>query len=1175
MGNLRGMGNIQGKLALKALLLVACGALLLAGCRGPLQPPSTEHDTPGTGSISLTIGMGGLGRTIQPEWPDYFGDVEFRLCLLAPSTGAGNTPGIFSTPLPVAYGGQTVRVELPTGTWDLRISALRAGDERPFARGLRENIQVGSGSNGTIAVELLPIRGGTGTFRWGIEFHADVYTAMMELTRLDEAGFPYPDSLLSVDLVVDGVSQVPYPDGLSLESGEYRVIFWLSDRNDRSAVRSAVLRIYDNMESFFGDQHAWFLADDLFTVTLLEVILRAWNSATGEWDFVAEGVMPLHFDILGIIGVTVPEFHADAGGFVYWLNRITNADNVPGADDPEGLSMARLRAMVDAALLGMAGNDPSFANASFESQQAAEDAIRDVLVHGPLPNGSLVGNIDWASGNIAVVTVIGAYDTYYLVEIAFTGVIGGYTLTQGENLAERFEWLRANALSGGMYIVEVSEDEDVAPAVTAIPAGRTNLRIVLRGRGEMRNINLAENGNLFSIPSGVTLVLYNNLTLVGRCADGPAGANNNSALVLVGTGGTLEMHYGTRIIGNTNGTFAGSTGGGVNVDVGRFIMHGGEISGNTAGQGGGIRAAGTNAFVMHGGTISGNTARATGGGVHTWLGTATFTMHSGAIYGNTSEGNGGGVFSDAPFRMIGGVVYDNTALGNGGGVFVAGAEFRMDSGTIYGNTASGNGGGVFNEGNFRIYNGLVHGNNGANENTANYGAALYNLGIVNHGTFNGAGTVFTPFGHLFTTDDTIEVEAGSLIRPGAFQRPLFPTEGSLAEQLRWLRHYAQNDNMYDIVIRSNEYLAPALTALPRARTNLHIALSGGGGMRYISLAENGNLFSIPSGVTLVLYNNLTLLGRCVDGPAGANNNTALVLVDTGGTLEMHDGTRIIGNTNGVFAGSTGGGVNVDVGRFIMHGGEISGNTAGQGGGIRAAGTNAFVMHDGTISGNTARANGGGVHAWLGTATFTMHGGAIYGNTAGENGGGVFINNAQFRMSDGTIYGNEAAVMPEANRNADGSGLGAALFNGEAVQSQLGTFNEAGTVFTATGTLTTTNDTIRIMDGEIVETLGITVSLVPFYAMDGVTVQDIDISLSAGGTTTVTVQNHTDYEAGSIRWFHDGDEITGNAISNDGSVFTMDSRIHGNRIGPHSVTVEARRENGGALHSLSINFRVGL
>ena len=250
---------------------------------------------------------------------------------------------------------------------------------------------------------------------------------------------------------------------------------------------------------------------------------------------------------------------------------------------------------------------------------------------------------------------------------------------------------------------------------------------------------------------------------------------------------------------------------------------------------------------------------------------------------------------------------------------------------------------------------------------------------------------------------------------------------TLAEQLAWLRINAQSGGNHTITISRDESLTPAQAGLPNIN-NLTITLRGDGTMRTISLAANGSLFDVNSGVTLVLDNNVTLRGR-------TGNDNSVVQVQPGGTLVMNTGARITGNTETGTVNTWGGGVML-WGSFTMNGGEISNNSANWGGGVQVQGT--FNMHGGTISNNTARSGGGGVHTW-GSDTvqgaFTMHNGTISGNTVtGGNyidGGGVRVSDGGiFTMHNGRIFNNAV----NSNTGANGGGVSVrgtfTMLNGE-------------------------------------------------------------------------------------------------------------------------------------------------
>jgi hypothetical protein len=210
----------------------------------------------------------------------------------------------------------------------------------------------------------------------------------------------------------------------------------------------------------------------------------------------------------------------------------------------------------------------------------------------------------------------------------------------------------------------------------------------------------------------------------------------------------------------------------------------------------------------------------------------------------------------------------------------------------------------------------------------------------------------------------------------------------------------------NVQIRLDVSPPPTFSTTPNG-SKLTITLKGTGKLSFHNQSNSGNLIRIGANQTLIIDSeDLTLEGR-------QNNNDSLVYVETGGKLELKNGT-ITGNTASG-GDSRGGGVYV-AGTFTMSGGEISGNTVTGdranstyfGGGVYVAGT--FTMEDGKISGNTSKNTGtrggdggGGVYV---AGTFSMSGGEISDNTATYSGGGVRVAGT-FTMEDGKISGNTA------------------------------------------------------------------------------------------------------------------------------------------------------------------------
>jgi hypothetical protein len=285
------------------------------------------------------------------------------------------------------------------------------------------------------------------------------------------------------------------------------------------------------------------------------------------------------------------------------------------------------------------------------------------------------------------------------------------------SLQATLTWLNFHAEQSGEYTITINANESISLQTTLFYSGRT-VNITLTGDTTERTVRwVGVKGSLFTVGSGVTLILDNNVTLQGRSDN-----SDNGPLVRVKNGGTLVMNAGSKISGNatlvggSSGLDSEDDGGGVYVDgLGTFTMNGGAISGNTAFDGGGVYGDGLGTFTMNGGAISGNTAPTIidgamriphgGGGVYV-DDPGTFTMNDGEISGNTASGTscGGGVYaelisSDSWFTMSGGVISGNTAASYGGGVYAevsgnGGGTFWMSGGAISGNTALG-GGGVY------------------------------------------------------------------------------------------------------------------------------------------------------------------------------------------------------------------------------------------------------------------------------------------------------------------------------------------------------------------------------------------------------------------------------------------------------------------------------------------------
>jgi hypothetical protein len=315
-----------------------------------------------------------------------------------------------------------------------------------------------------------------------------------------------------------------------------------------------------------------------------------------------------------------------------------------------------------------------------------------------------------------------AKGTYPTQNITLRG--GGGTAVPGADFSAKLSWLAGNAESNTAYVVEIGADAPIAPQTLSY-SGKTGVAVTLKSAGAARAISPTENGTLFTVNAGVTLILEN-ITLSG-------GGTNNAALVRINNNGKLIMKDGAKITNNQNR--------GVILDGGSFVMDGGEITDNfsDASYGGGGVLVYYGTFIMNGGLIARNKYSNTvggGGGVSVTGDGASFTLNGGKISDNTAcwSQSGGGVLigNSSAFTMTGGEISGNKVIddrnggdgigGDGGEVAYSSKLFTMLGGVIKSNSAT-DGGGVFinSNGEFEktAAGGVIYGSNGgADANTA-------------------------------------------------------------------------------------------------------------------------------------------------------------------------------------------------------------------------------------------------------------------------------------------------------------------------------------------------------------------------------------------------------------------------------------------------------------------------
>lgn len=322
-----------------------------------------------------------------------------------------------------------------------------------------------------------------------------------------------------------------------------------------------------------------------------------------------------------------------------------------------------------------------------------------------------------------------------------------------------------------------------------------------------------------------------------------------------------------------------------------------------------------------------------------------------------------------------------------------------------------------------------------------------------------------------------------------------------------------------LIIDSEDIVLEGLTNGKNGATRNNNApvvyISGGGTMELRSGTITGNTSTSNGGGVSMNVGTLTMHGGEISGnTAPGGGGVYLYVISTltmnGGKISGNNATSdygggvYLGNYDSVFtmnygeisgntANSIGGGVYVDSsGTFTMYGGEISGNdaTIGYGGGVHINNNGTFIMYDGTICGNTANIFGGGVNVFN-NGTFTLYNGIISGNTSNTYGGGVCVNRGIFTMYSGEIYGNTApdgggvyvyslssssfstfriitgTIYGSGETDADIRNTainGSALYVENSSVAQYGILN--GSLWIDNGNLTTTNNTIRVVNGEL-------------------------------------------------------------------------------------------------------------
>jgi uncharacterized repeat protein (TIGR02543 family) len=685
------------------------------------------------------------------------------------------------------------------------------------------------------------------------------------------------------------------------------------------------------------------------------------------------------------------------------------------------------------------------------------------------------------------------------------------TLDTITGLANKLAWLQTNAVSGGDYLLEVGANESINPQTLSYN-GRNNITITLRGVDSNRTISLSSNGSMFTVGSGVTLVLDNNITLQGL------NTNSDDSLVYVGSGGTLRMNDAT-ISENGNVSVMG---GGVYVK-GAFTMSGGVIRNNNAQRGGGVYVEGT--FTMSGGIIRNNNAHY-GGGVYV-TGSGTFSKTGGTITGYASDKSTGNraasspttslwshaVYAGSDYRTA---QYKETTAGPGDNLFWRNDTFSgawdYDGGginpTVTNVIISPTTAGV-EKGKTQSFSATVTGTNNPSQNvtwlivqankhsgtninasgllTVSENEALTTLTVratstVDTGKYGEAAVTLTATAPTVTqvtvSPTTAGVEKG---KTQSFSATVTGTNNP-SQNVTWsivqtnkhsgtsinasgLLTVSENEALTTLTVRAtstvdtSKYGEAAVTITPIPLESVTGLVNKLAWLQANAVSGGNYIIEVTADESIALHDlsyngrsNITITLR------GVGSNRTISPSSKGVGLGVGSGVTLVLDNNITLRGRSDNNVNLV---FVSTGGTLQMNTGSTitgntGSGVASYGT--FNMKGGTISNNSASV-GGGVQL-LDGGSFNMSGGSISGNTATVGAGGVYMdNNTFFTMSGGTITANTASsnfgggVVVAGTFNMSGGTISGNISTGGYETGGAGVYIQHG-VFTKTGGIIT-------------------------------------------------------------------------------------------------------------------------
>ena len=196
-------------------------------------------------------------------------------------------------------------------------------------------------------------------------------------------------------------------------------------------------------------------------------ILNALNKENGEWDFEGAGITAKNFSDKGIYGVDEENIEEIAQWFEYFTKQKGSAP-----DD-----LIELKALVDAALIAIASNNPDFCGADYKDQDEVRNAIA-----GLIQNDTEL-DFKWPEFNTVIVHIqIGEYEVEFVfkediplpklsgkVSISGTAKVGetlaADTCALGGSGTISYAWKRGDTVvgTGDTYTVQA---DDVGYSIT-------------------------------------------------------------------------------------------------------------------------------------------------------------------------------------------------------------------------------------------------------------------------------------------------------------------------------------------------------------------------------------------------------------------------------------------------------------------------------------------------------------------------------------------------------------------------------------------------------------------------------------------------------------------------------------------------------------------------------------